>query len=103
MDLGFIPGEINKTVIVTRWVAGEPEPSFWTHTKIKGKEQRAIIQPSLSRLRAPGVVCDGDYHLTVILGANQSVERTGGSRFAQSAFGHQRRLPPVAHAGRYAC
>src|ERR1035437_1328737 len=34
--------------------------------------------------------------------ANQSVERTGGSRFPQSAFGSQWRLPPVAHAWRWA-
>jgi hypothetical protein len=43
MELGFIPGETSKVVTVTRWVAGQPEPSFWRHTKIKGKEQRAII------------------------------------------------------------
>jgi hypothetical protein len=49
MELGFIPGEIRKAVIVTRWVAGQPEPSFWRHTKIKGKEQRAIIS-----YRCPG-------------------------------------------------
>jgi hypothetical protein len=39
---GFIPGEINKVVIVTRWVAGRPEPSFWKHTEITDKEQRQI-------------------------------------------------------------
>ncbi len=33
--------------------------------------------------------------------ANQSVERTGGSRFPQSACAAQGRLPPVAHAWRY--
>ena len=33
--------------------------------------------------------------------ANQSVERTGGSRFPQSAFGAQWRLPPVAHSRRW--
>jgi hypothetical protein len=31
---------------------------------------------------------------------NQSVQPTGGSRFAQSAFGRQWRLPPVADAFR---
>lgn len=31
---------------------------------------------------------------------NQSVQPTGGSRFAQSAFGRHRRLPPVADACR---
>jgi len=34
--------------------------------------------------------------------ANQSVQPTGGSRFAQAAFGRQRRLPPVADAFRSA-
>jgi hypothetical protein len=34
--------------------------------------------------------------------ANQRVERTGGSRLAQLQFEHQRRLPPVAHADRWA-
>jgi len=33
---------------------------------------------------------------------NQGVERTGGSRFAQFRIERQRRLPPVAHAGRSA-
>jgi len=32
---------------------------------------------------------------------NHSVERTGGSRVAQRVFARHRRLPPVAHAGRY--
>ena len=32
---------------------------------------------------------------------NQSVEPTGGSRFCQSAFVSQWRLPPVAHAHRW--
>ncbi len=31
---------------------------------------------------------------------NQSMEPTGGSRFARSAFVSQWRLPPVAHAHR---
>jgi hypothetical protein len=43
MEAGFIPGETSKVVTVTRWVAGQPEPSFWKGTKISGKEQRAII------------------------------------------------------------
>ncbi len=43
MEEGFIPGERNKVVLPTLWVAGRPEPSFWTATKITGKEQRAII------------------------------------------------------------
>jgi hypothetical protein len=33
---------------------------------------------------------------------NQSVQPTGGSRFAQPAFERQRRLPPVADACRWA-
>ncbi len=32
---------------------------------------------------------------------NQSVQPTGGSRFAQSVFGRHRRLPPVADAWRW--
>ena len=34
--------------------------------------------------------------------AQQSIEPTGGSRFCRSAFLSQRRLPPVAHARRWA-
>src|ERR1019366_9327308 len=34
--------------------------------------------------------------------SNQSVQPTGGSRFAQPVFGRQRRLPPVTDAWRYA-
>lgn len=27
---------------VARWVAGQPEPSFWTGTKVRDKEQRRL-------------------------------------------------------------
>jgi hypothetical protein len=33
--------------------------------------------------------------------SNRGVERTGGSRLAHLQFERQRRLPPVAHAGRH--
>src|SRR5436853_7405891 len=33
--------------------------------------------------------------------ANQSVEPTGGRRYAHIVVGRHWRLPPVAHAGRY--
>jgi len=51
MEEGFIPGERNKVVLVTIWVAGRPEPSFWKGTKITGKEQRAV-----TRIAAPVAV-----------------------------------------------
>jgi len=35
-----------------------------------------------------------------ITSPNQSVQPTGGSRFTQSVFVRQRRLPPVADASR---
>ena len=40
--------------------------------------------------------------MVVTKAANQSVERTGGSRYAQSESETHRRLPPVAQAGRSA-
>ena len=49
MEEGFIPGERNKVVLVTIWVAGRPDPSFWTGTKIDGKEQHAV-----TAYRCPG-------------------------------------------------
>lgn len=42
MEEGFVPGERNRVVLATIWVAGRPEPSFWTGTKITGKEQRGV-------------------------------------------------------------
>ena len=29
-------------VMAARWVAGQPEPSFWTGTKVRDKEQRTL-------------------------------------------------------------
>jgi hypothetical protein len=49
-------------------------------------------------LRGPGRL-DLRLHMTSL---NQSIEPTGGSRFRQCAFGSQWRLPPVAHARRWA-
>jgi len=42
MEKGFILDMGDATWLVPRWIAGEPEPSFWTGTKIRGKEQHEI-------------------------------------------------------------
>jgi hypothetical protein len=42
MEEGFIMDADYGTTLVARWVAGRPEPSFWTGTKTGGKEKRAL-------------------------------------------------------------
>lgn len=39
---GFILDETHGAHLVSRWVAGPPDPSFWTGTKIGGKERRKV-------------------------------------------------------------
>jgi hypothetical protein len=43
MGEGFIMDATHGAVLVARWVAGMPEPSFWSGTKVTGKEQRKIV------------------------------------------------------------
>jgi hypothetical protein len=42
MEEGFTMDATHGGVGVARWVAGAPEPSFWTGTKVFGKEQRRL-------------------------------------------------------------
>jgi hypothetical protein len=39
MTEGFIMDASHGAVLVPRWVAGKPERSFWSGTKVTGKEQ----------------------------------------------------------------
>jgi hypothetical protein len=44
MQEGFIPDHGHQgTVLVSSWVAGPPEPSFWMGLKLGGKELRPIV------------------------------------------------------------
>ena len=42
MEEGFIMDATYGGVGVARWVAGQPEPSFWRGTKVRDKEQRKL-------------------------------------------------------------
>jgi Domain of unknown function (DUF6487) len=42
MEEGFIADKTHGSVLVSKWVEGEPESSFWTVTKTHGKEQLEI-------------------------------------------------------------
>ena len=42
MQEGFILDATDGPQLVARWVAGKPEKSRWTGTKLKGKEQHLI-------------------------------------------------------------
>ena len=42
MQEGFILDTTYGGQLVSRWVAGKPEPSFWTGTKISDKDQHKI-------------------------------------------------------------
>ena len=42
MEEGFLMDATHGGVMVARWVAGQPEPSFWTGTKVRDKEQRTL-------------------------------------------------------------
>lgn len=39
MEEGFIADATYGGVVTSKWVEGEPEKSFWTGTKTKGKRQ----------------------------------------------------------------
>lgn len=42
MEEGFVLDVTHGGQFVSRWVAGKPEPSFWTGTKVRDKEQHQI-------------------------------------------------------------
>ncbi len=42
MEAGFTLEMTTGTFLPTLWIEGEPEPSSWTLTKIKGKRKRRI-------------------------------------------------------------
>jgi predicted nucleic-acid-binding Zn-ribbon protein len=43
MQEGFILDSAHgHSRLVLRWVVGKPEPSFWTGTKVAGKEQHPV-------------------------------------------------------------
>jgi phage FluMu protein Com len=39
MEEGFIADYTHGAVLVSKWVEGEPEKSFWLGTKTRGKEK----------------------------------------------------------------
>ena len=39
MEEGFIADLTHGAVMTSKWIEGEPEKSFWTVTKTKGKRQ----------------------------------------------------------------
>jgi Zn ribbon nucleic-acid-binding protein len=42
MAEGFVLDVSHGAQLVSRWIAGQPEPSFWVGTKIGGKDQHKI-------------------------------------------------------------
>jgi hypothetical protein len=43
MEEGFIADMTYGAVLASKWIEGEPEKSFWTGTKTKGKRQVEIL------------------------------------------------------------
>jgi hypothetical protein len=43
MTAGFIMDATQGAALVARWIAGTPERSFGTNTKVRGKEQREVL------------------------------------------------------------
>ena len=43
MEEGFIKDQAHGAVYASKWVEGQPEQSFWTGTKTRGKHQVQII------------------------------------------------------------
>jgi predicted nucleic-acid-binding Zn-ribbon protein len=43
MEEGFIADVTYGGVVTSKWVEGEPEKSFWTGTKTRGKRQVEIL------------------------------------------------------------
>ena len=43
MDAGFTLEMTNTAYLPTLWIEGQPEPSYWTLTKIKGKPQWRVV------------------------------------------------------------
>ncbi|HEV7858099.1 MAG TPA: PF20097 family protein [Pyrinomonadaceae bacterium] len=42
MEEGFILDSTHGALMVSRWLSGKPEPSWWQGTKTKGKKARII-------------------------------------------------------------
>jgi phage FluMu protein Com len=42
MEEGFIADYTHGAVLVSKWVEGEPEKSFWLGTKMRGKENMKV-------------------------------------------------------------
>ncbi|MEA2694092.1 MAG: hypothetical protein QOJ16_3479 [Acidobacteriota bacterium] len=42
MEEGFVADNTSGAVLPSQWVEGEPEKSFWTRTKMRGKVQVQI-------------------------------------------------------------
>lgn len=42
MEEGFILDNSYGALLVSRWISGKPEPSWWQGTTIKGKEARQV-------------------------------------------------------------
>ncbi|KAA3663996.1 MAG: hypothetical protein DWQ04_07975 [Chloroflexi bacterium] len=42
MELGYLSDVWKGGIIPGTWIEGEPEKSFWTGTKVKGKRRLAI-------------------------------------------------------------
>ena len=42
MQEGFVLDQSHGSQLVSRWVAGKPESSFWTGTKTSGRETHKI-------------------------------------------------------------
>ncbi|HEX8921155.1 MAG TPA: hypothetical protein VF766_06735 [Pyrinomonadaceae bacterium] len=43
MEEGFIADVTYGAVVTSKWIEGEPEKSFWTGTKTKGKRHVEIL------------------------------------------------------------
>ena len=55
-------------VMAARWVAGKPEPSFWTGTKVRDKEQR-----TLTTYRCPQCGYLESYAIEIVSGGQVAV------------------------------
>lgn len=49
MEQGFIQDSSKHGVVTARWIEGEPEKSFWTGIKTKGKRQYDVVTYRCSR------------------------------------------------------
>ena len=49
MEVGFIQDSTDQQVKRSRWIEGEPEKSFWSGIKTKGKRQYDVLTWRCSR------------------------------------------------------